>query len=196
MVEAFFLPEAAGMTLQLVDLASAELLPGKALSLDLRCPDQSDKQVDVIGHDHKISQVVSSTVKVLQALGNNLGARATSEYARAVTFVETVEVLAGKRVVVFAEQRFGESFKPLGPTGLNGTNAVSFEPILASTMPKISHTLGNGIFSAKRDEVGCSCLKPVWQVPTVNLQVAIRIEQLKHAEVSLVAGTLRVPSVF
>ena len=66
MIEDFLLPEGSGATKQSIDGCGCVLHPGRALCLHRRCVGKSGQQMDMIGHDNKVSQFVADTIKVLE----------------------------------------------------------------------------------------------------------------------------------
>jgi hypothetical protein len=63
-VEAYFLPQSSTSTELTVDLRRGVLLPGVALGFHFRATEQARQQVNMIGHDDEIAQMISVAIEV------------------------------------------------------------------------------------------------------------------------------------
>ncbi len=73
MIEVLYLPEAALVAEASIDLNRGEVLPRIALSQHRICRRECRQQMDVVGHDDKIGKDVPVAVKMMQAVGDDLG---------------------------------------------------------------------------------------------------------------------------
>jgi len=101
-VEAFFLPKAAMATKLFIDFRGGKAFPRKALAFDLGGAAKANKQMNVIGHDNKVAQVISVAIKMKQTIGNYFCGCWLSQEALAMALIEICHELSRKSCIVLA----------------------------------------------------------------------------------------------
>jgi len=180
-VEGFFLPEAAVGAERFVDFAGGEVFPGGALGGDFGGVLQADDEVDVVGHDDEVAEVVACAVEMAEGAGNDGGEFWAAEDASAEAFVEGFHIGLGKGLMELAAGVFGELVELVAPVGGGWGDVVEFEPGGAAGIPLAADFGGDGVFGAEGDEVGGVVLEPVREVCAVgDLDGELGVEEFEH----------------
>lgn len=88
MVEPVLLPERTSPFETTVNFTGGKVLPGFALLEHAIFTRERRQQVNMVGHDHKVRQFVSFSVKLLQTVGDNSGKDGVSQNAVAMTCIQ------------------------------------------------------------------------------------------------------------
>ncbi len=71
-IETFFLPKSTGSPQQFINLTCAELFPRTTLLEEICVAEQTYQQMNMIGHNHKVTYMVPIAIKVQQTVRHNL----------------------------------------------------------------------------------------------------------------------------
>ena len=118
----------------------------------------------MIGHDDIVAEEVAAAVEVVKGSGCDLGERRISKGATAVVSIEFGFQLEGELAEIGA-LCVRELLELESPVGLMGMDLMVEEPLIPLPFPFLHDWGGDRVCGAPGDEVGGSCLIPVWQVP-------------------------------
>ena len=103
--------------------------------------DQAAQQVDVVGHDNEVAQMIILTVAGMQALGDDLRELRMPQEALAVATIEVIHELPSKFGVEFRFQvrKLAELSFPIRLVPVDSVTAL---PIVAAGVPRSNRACG------------------------------------------------------
>lgn len=128
MIEALVLPEMPFFPKHTIDVHGRVSLPAFALPLQPHARMKLHQYVNVIGHDDEISQVVTLSIKLVQALLDNAGQLTALENALTVSFVEKVVPLRCNHAMEIVAQGLRQSRQSPLPARAARINAMTHQP--------------------------------------------------------------------
>ncbi|WP_254512551.1 hypothetical protein [Anatilimnocola floriformis] len=181
MIEGLLLPKLAFPAQQPVDFGGRKLQPGIALISHCFCRREHGKEMDVIGHDHKITHSVVNSIEMEQTIADDLRDGRLLEEAIALTGVKKVFARASELAIEVIPVIVGQSLNYLRPMFALLMSARS-QPSLFLTLPTHDHLLWNRVFRPKREKHDSTTLRPMGPAMFVDLQIRFWIKALaEHA---------------
>jgi hypothetical protein len=176
-IESILLPKPALSAETTINLPSSEVLPRIAL-FDHRCLiGERGEQMDVIRHDDEVEHLVTITIEVQQAFGDNVCDPALRENTRAMPRIQRLMPSRGEAVVVFDHRIGRQLLHSHLPAFLHGIDALGVELTIAIRSPAIQNIFRHRVRCSPGDEDHAAILRPVRQSPLGDEQIVVRIEE-------------------
>ena len=161
MIKCILLPISTRATKHAIDLASGEMLPRFALVHHRIMVWECHQNVDMIGHDDKVSEQISLIVKMMQAICNHLGNLGITKVARSMTFVQSIhppirDVTLERYLLVVRQLNF--CF--VGTCLISGQTRLN-QPSFPFALPLSQNSFGHGIVRSPGDEADHAGLLPM-----------------------------------
>lgn len=197
MIEGLLLPEVFALAGPTVDLCRREMQPRIELLFHRFLRGKRSKQMNVVGHDDKVSHPIATPVEVHQTVGHDVRQLRSPKLTFSVTSVQKAFPLAIEVLLKLAANLQRQLIQHLMPHFATSqisvfSLAAMIEPLILLFLPASENLFGNGVFRAKRHKVDRSGLGPVRPDSLANQQRSSRIKEFpEHGGKSRIAPPIR-----
>jgi hypothetical protein len=137
----------------------------------------------VIRHHDKVTQKIPIAIEMPEAFGDQAGHRGTSQDAGAATAIEVFHELSREYCMIVAFE--SGALTQLGfPCRQSWINAVLPQPLRPSMMPRPRKFLWHRVLGTEGHKICHAWLIPMRQIPFVDSEFSLAIEQLERHWVS------------